>query len=170
MNSIVLIGFMGSGKSTVGKILSERLNMGFIDTDALVEEKSGIEIKTIFELYGEEYFRNIESETLMQLSALENMIIATGGGIVKREENIPALKAAGVVVYLAVSIDEICSRLSQEEIEKRPLLKNAATNTDVKNIFDQRTVLYQNAADIIIAIKGDSPEQIAEKIITQLNN
>ncbi len=120
--NIVLTGFMGTGKSIVAKKLAQKLGMGYVDTDKIIEDREGREIRKIFEEKGEDYFREIETKIIKQVSSLNNYVIATGGGVVLKEENIKALRKKGVIIYLSANPEIILKRTDKNE--ERPLLLN----------------------------------------------
>lgn len=169
MNCIILIGFMASGKSTVGQILANKLKMNFIDTDTMIETSSGKSISAIFEDSGEEFFRDLETAAARTISIMDDSVVATGGGIIKREENIRLLKNTGKLVYLSADLTAIRSRLSAEEIKKRPLLRDADENDSIQSVFKTRAALYAQAADIIIDTDKLSAEDVAELITKKLS-
>lgn len=161
--TIYLIGFMGSGKSTVGKVLGEILGQSYADTDTLIEKRYG-SIPDIFLEYGEDTFRNYETTELENVS-IENGIISTGGGIVERQANITGMKLNGVIVYLETSFAEIQKRLMHDS--GRPLW-----NTDMQKkeeLFHRRSGMYRGCADITILTDHKSPLDIAGEIRKSLN-
>jgi len=163
--NIILIGFMGTGKSTVGKIMAKRLKMGFVDTDFLIEKKSKRKIKDIFATDGEEYFREIEKTTVTEIGqTLTNRIISTGGGVVLNSENIQALRKNGVIYLLKGSRDTIVRNLSKS-VKKRPLLdlENWVERVDI--ILSERNESYIGSADYIINIDNKSLDEISTEII-----
>lgn len=138
---IFLIGFMGSGKSTVGFCLSEKLNCEFVDADKFIEENLDLSVKEIFSRFGEEFFRKKERETIKELASREgDLIIATGGGCVQDEKNVSEMKKNGKIVFLDASYEKIMSRIKNDE--SRPLL--------FKVNFRERCFLYENCADLIV--------------------
>ncbi|GAA0602554.1 shikimate kinase AroK [Virgibacillus siamensis] len=156
--TIYLIGFMGSGKSTVGKVLGGRIRGGHADTDVFIDAQYGT-ISEIFRIHGENTFRKYESAALENLSA-EHEIVSTGGGIVERQKNISLMKANGVIVYLQTAFTEIQSRLMHDT--ERPLW-----NTDMEKkekLFRRRSQLYQGCADIAIQTDQKTPDDIAGEI------
>ncbi|WP_174613791.1 shikimate kinase [Virgibacillus ihumii] len=156
--TIYLIGFMGSGKSTVGIVLGERTERSYADTDTIIETQYG-SISEIFRNQGEGVFRNHESQVLKNVST-EKEIVSTGGGIVEKEENISCMKANGVIVHLQTSFAEIHNRLMGDS--DRPLW-----NTDIKKkekLFQRRNRMYQACADITISTDHKSPVEIASEI------
>lgn len=164
--NIVLIGFMGSGKSTIGKWLSEKLEMDLLDTDSLIEDKMKRNINLIFQEYGEEYFRKIEKNTIKELSDEKNKIIACGGGVALNEENIQYLKKNGKIIYLETKVENIYDRLRGDT--SRPLLKNSITKEYIKDLLNKREAYYQRAADFIISTDGKEENKICDEIIMKL--
>ena len=142
-HNIVLTGIMGCGKTTIGKIVSEKLNMRFIDIDEYIEQMHG-KISEIF-LKGEDYFRNIEHNSVLDISKMHNVVIATGGGVVKRQDNINALKENGIIFFVDRPLDNI---LEDIDISERPLLKNG--KKEIIKIFNERYPLYKRTCDIHI--------------------
>ena len=145
MNNIILIGFMGCGKSTIGRKLAEDLSMDYYDIDAFIEENTKMSIPEIFKKAGENWFRDQEAFALSCLTDAENRVIATGGGIVEREENIGTMKKGGTVVYLKALVDKLWTRAGKDP--NRPLSTDLAS---FRKRFDGRKALYEAAADIVI--------------------
>ncbi len=144
--NIVLCGFMGSGKTVVGKELSKILGVKFIDTDELVEKKQGIPIKAIFASYGEEYFRELEYEVCKDVASEKNCVISTGGGALTFDRNVEAIKSSGAkVVFLDASFDVICERIGSTNT--RPLFKD---KQKAKELYDERKDKYLKASDYVI--------------------
>lgn len=164
--NIVLIGFMGSGKTSAGRILAERLNYRFIDTDQLIEQQNGITVANIFEHKGEDFFRQQETDLLKQLSSTDNTIIATGGGIVLREENRLLLRELGTVVYLQTDAAEILKRVDGDT--SRPLLNVPDKYAEISKRLATREPLYQATANCIIGTFTGQPEKSAERILQLL--
>ena len=160
MKNIVLIGMPACGKSTIGYWLSKKINYPFVDVDRYLEEKENKIISDIFSNEGEEYFRELETKYLKELSEKEGIIISTGGGAVKNKENIDILKENGIIVFLNRTIDDI----SRENHRNRPLLQNP---DNIRKLYDERIKLYRQYADIIIK-NDDSMDVIVERIITSL--
>ncbi|WP_427339182.1 shikimate kinase [Caloranaerobacter sp. DY30410] len=167
-NNIVLIGFMGTGKSYIGKHISKKLNMEFYDTDNIIERDFGCRISYIFEKYGENYFRRIESEVISKISKNENVVISTGGGIVLNKSNVEMLKKNGIIFLLDGSFNTIINNL-YGNIDKRPLLKGADWKKKAMELFLKRKKLYYNSADYIIDIDNKNGDVIAEEIINIYN-
>ena len=160
MKNIVLIGMPACGKSTIGYWLSKKINYPFVDVDRYLEEKENRIISDIFSNEGEEYFRELETKYLKELSEKEGIIISTGGGAVKNKENIDILKENGIIVFLNRTIDDI----SRENHRNRPLLQNP---DNIQKLYDERIKLYRRYADIIIK-NDDSMDVIVDRIITAL--
>ena len=157
--NIVLTGIMGSGKTTVGKLLSEKLNMAFVDTDELIENKYG-KIPELFEK-GEEYFRKLEHDVVLEVSEMEGVVIATGGGVVKRKDNVDALKRKGVIFFLDRPLDDI---LSDIKTSSRPLLKNGKGK--LVEIYNERYQLYKATCDVHVKNTSGPEEAVADIIKT----
>ena len=164
---IFLIGPMGSGKSTIGKVLSERLEYDFYDTDKLVEKVVGKKIKEIFEQNGEQYFRLKESEELDKTRKLKNAVIATGGGIIENEKNRLFLKEEKKVIFLDSSIERQYDRT--KESQKRPLLNNGDSMKILKNLYQKRLSFYQEVSKLKISMDNLTEGKIFEKIIDFLD-
>ncbi|HEY8499534.1 MAG TPA: shikimate kinase, partial [Clostridia bacterium] len=158
--NIVLTGIMGCGKTTIGRMLAEKLSIEFIDLDQYIEQKWG----GITELFkkGEEYFRNIESKAVAEVSEKEGAVIATGGGVVKRNENIAALKRNGIIFFIDRPLEDI---LSDVDISDRPLLKEGKEK--LIQIFSERYNLYINTCDVRIKNTGDI-QSVGDEIIGYL--
>ncbi len=159
--NIFLIGMMGSGKTSIGKTLSSKLDYDFVDTDQLIEKKHNLSVKEIINQFGWVHFRAIESIVLQHLTFNQSTIIATGGGIILNEDNVKFMRKNGIIIYIKVSIEELMNRLNQQEINKRPLLNECS----LKDIFDTRKTLYDKVCDIEISCDGLSIESICDRII-----
>lgn len=146
--NVYLVGFMGCGKSTIAKELSKKLRMDMIDTDDAIVEREGISIPDIFEKCGEAGFRDIETDTLRDLSSQGNKVIACGGGIVLRDENIRIMKRYGVVVLLTAKAENVLKRVSGDT--GRPLLKGKMNVNDIQAMMDARSERYKRAADYTV--------------------
>ena len=157
MKNLILEGFMGCGKTSVSKALSERLRIPLYDTDLRIEEKNGLSISEIFERSGEEAFRDMETAELEELTrSRERMIISLGGGMPVREENRRLLKKLGTVFYLKAPFDLLYERLSKkEEGENRPMLKDHELMGRIKSLLKEREEAYLAAADFTLAVSGD---------------
>ena len=166
-DNIILTGFMGSGKTTVGKLLSERYGYTFIDTDQYIEEKCGCTIAELFSKKGESYFRQLETDILKELNAsLTHAVLSAGGGLPLREENAAELATLGTVIYLQITPEEVISRLSGDNT--RPLLSGDDPEQKVRDLLTYRIPLYERAADLTIPVTKLTPEYIVEEIISKL--
>src|SRR6184192_3010351 len=166
--SIVLIGFMGTGKSLVGKILERQTGFRRFDTDELISQKVKMPIKEIFSAHGEERFRDLETETLRSLFAEEPAIIVAGGGIVLRAENVDLLRQLGTVVWL--DADQATLRARIQRLDNRPLLRTANPEVTLSELLEARQPIYKSAADLRVDIRKKNPEQIAELILNNIRD
>ncbi len=161
---IALIGFMGSGKSTVGKILAEKTGRDFYDIDGLIEKKAGMSINEIFSTSGADYFRNLESEVLAEVLKFKNSVISCGGGIILRKENVSLLKESAVTVWLYASIASSVKRLDTS----RPLLNVDDPASRAKELFSERKKLYASACDLLVSNENKTAEKCAEIIYEEI--
>jgi shikimate kinase len=166
--SIALIGMMATGKSVVGKALEQKTGLPRFDTDEIISSKLKVPIKEIFSTHGEEYFRNLETETLRSMSLEEPAIIVTGGGIVLRGENIDLLRQLATVVWL--DTDETTLRARIHNLRDRPLLQTANPGASLSELLAAREPLYRRAADLRVDVAQRSPEDIAELILENIKN
>ena len=162
LKNIVLIGLMGSGKTTIGKKLAEKLNMNFLDTDELIAIKAQKSIKLIFEEEGELFFRDLESEVIESVSKQENIVISTGGGAVLKEENINNLKKNGVLFHLFAPAEELFERIKDDT--ERPLINTANPIETLKIIQANREIFY-GQADFKVNTGEKKAEETADEII-----
>jgi len=163
--NIFLIGFMGSGKTTVGKLLAQEYNLKFIDMDQKLEKEFQMPISKYFEKFGENAFRDAESNLLKSIVKKENLVIATGGGIVERKENQKILQKQNLVFHLLTNIETGKSRLSKEEIDERPLWKDQES---LQKLFDRRQGLYKNCSEYEISVIEYDAKQVVKMIKEQL--
>jgi shikimate kinase len=161
--NIVLIGFMGTGKSTVGKILSKRLGWPFYDTDSMIEKETGLTVPQIFAKRGEEPFREMETRTVQLLSLLDKSVISTGGGIPLRQENMVELERNGWIVLLAATPLTIMGRL-KKNVESRPLLAGQDPMLSIEKILREREKAY-GRCKFRVDTDDLKPEQVAELIL-----
>jgi 3-dehydroquinate synthase len=161
MRNLILTGFMGTGKTTVGKILQGMLNMTLVDTDLMIEEREGTKISDIFDIHGEEYFRGLESDAIKAVADGENQIIVTGGGAIVNEDNYNLLKRAGKIVTLSASTDSIISRVAGND--ERPLLNGKDLRVEIESLMNIRRKYY-NKADLIVDTDEKTPEEVADTI------
>lgn len=164
--NIVLIGFMGTGKSTVTKYLKQMLAMDEADVDAMIVEDQKMTIKDIFESRGEEYFRSCESKAILSLQTCSQTIISCGGGAVIREENVKNLKKAGPIVLLTARPETILERVKNSD--ERPILNGNMNVEFIKGLMEKRESYYEKAADVIIETDGKDVEQICGEMVSAL--
>lgn len=166
-DNIILIGFMGSGKTTLGVRLSYRLKMPVEDTDKLIEQREGKSISDIFKEDGEEYFRKKETELLGEISTRKySRIISVGGGTPVREENRPLLKKCGIVVYLKIKPETVYERLKDDTT--RPLLACDDPLSKIRSLMESRREAYEESADIIVDVDSVGTEEIINKVIDEI--
>ena len=163
--NIVLIGFMGSGKSTVGRMLARRLRFRFLDSDKLVEERAQMKIPEIFANHGEADFRKRETEALATLGEIRRHILATGGGIITVPENVPLLRSLGMVVLLKADPNEIYRRVSRNS--GRPLLQVEDPRKRVLDLMAVRQPLYESAAHFQVDSTRLRHEDVTAKIVEE---
>lgn len=165
MKNIVLIGFMGTGKTSVGRLLAARLRRPFIDTDSKIELENGISVNEIFKQYGEAYFREKEKAVIAKVSRYTNTIIATGGGVVTSADNMARLKSNGVIIALKASLEVILDRTDRRNT--RPLLDCPDRRETVAELLTAREQLY-GVAEFTVDTSILSPQQITDDIIYYL--
>ncbi|QEY16919.1 shikimate kinase AroK [Cellvibrio sp. KY-GH-1] len=165
---IFLVGPMGAGKSTIGRLLAGELNYNFRDSDRVIEERTGADIPWIFDMEGEEGFRERETAVLKELACEQGTVVATGGGIVLREQNRELMKSAGYVCYLTASIDQLVERTARDK--KRPLLQVENPRQKIIDLLTLRDPLYQSAADFIVNTDRRSPKAVAQDIANLVLN
>lgn|SRR5688572_7554995 len=160
--NIFLVGLMGAGKTTVGKLLAQHLNKRFVDCDREIENRSGVSIPLIFEIEGETGFRRRESRMLEELAARDDLVLATGGGAILSEQNRKLLTGRGTVVYLRASVHELWLRTRYDK--NRPLLQGNDVRSKLRTLYAQRDPLYREIADIIV----DTSRQSVRTLVLQL--
>ncbi len=149
-DNLVLIGFMGSGKTTVGRKIAKILDMKFIDMDQLIEKKDGRAIKDIFEVDGEKYFRQLESEVAKECSEMNNVVVSTGGGVILNQENIKNLKKSSLIFYLDADANCIYQRVKHNK--DRPLLNVEDPVKKIEELLNSRRELYEKSCDIKVKV------------------
>lgn len=164
--NILLIGFMGTGKSTVSARLKKELDMKEVDTDMLIEKRQGMTISDIFAQKGEEAFRNMETELLKELKSERNLIISCGGGMALRDENAAVMKEAGTVVWLTAEPETILERVKHDD--SRPLLRGNKNVEFIGNLLEQRYSKYKAAADAAVATDHRTVKDICGEIIRKM--
>jgi len=160
---IFLIGFMGVGKTSTSRLLSKKLQVEEVDTDAMIVEMEKRSIPEIFEQSGEPYFRQVESGTLDMLAGQAPCIVSCGGGMAMRSENVEKMKEIGTVVFLTATPETIYSHV--KDSTNRPLLNGNMNVPYIKKLMDEREPRYQAAADLEIGTDGCTPEEVADKVI-----
>ncbi|MBR6390686.1 MAG: shikimate kinase [Lachnospiraceae bacterium] len=165
--NIILIGFMGSGKSTMGIRLSYRMKQPYIDTDKYIERKAGRSISEIFETDGEDAFRQMETEALEALIAdgIRDHVIATGGGMPMKEENHALLRKLGVVIWLRIRPESVLERLASDT--SRPLLQRPDRETLIRDLMEKRAPMYAKCADVTVDVDDKRVERIMDAIFTK---
>ncbi len=163
---IVLVGPMGAGKSTIGRLLSKQLQLPFKDSDTVIEERSGADIPWIFDVEGEDGFRQRETAVLKDLMHEASLVLATGGGIVLRPENRELLEKADVVIYLSADAEHLVSRTEKDK--KRPLLQVPNPKQKILDLLEERDPLYREVATRIVTTDTRSPKIVAKEIAAKL--
>lgn len=168
MRNVFLIGPMGAGKSTIGRLLAKELKYPFKDSDREIEARTGADIPWIFDVEGEEGFREREEAMIAELVQENGIILATGGGVVMREANRKALSANGLVVYLRTSVDQQLQRTSKDR--QRPLLLNADPEKVLRDLMARRDPLYSEIADVTIDTDQRGPKVVVNTILSRLQD
>ncbi len=164
---IVLVGMMGTGKSTIARLLAQTLSVGVLDTDQIIEKETSQSISDIFKTQSEDHFRVLESEVLKRVTQKMRVVLSTGGGIVLSDDNRDYLKQLGFVVWLRALPETIAFRLKGDQT--RPVLGSCPTDAYVKELCETRAPHYQSVARMIIDVDGKTPFQIADQIISHYN-
>ena len=166
--NIVLIGYRGTGKTSVGRLLARKLNRKLLSTDKMIVKKAGISINKIVKKYGWKKFRYLESEAIKNINMLDVFVIDAGGGVILKDENIKSLNKNGIIVLLRANPKVIASRLKNSK--KRPSLTNKTFIEEINNVLKQRREKYNKIADFSINTTNLNIEQVCNKIIKKLNN
>ncbi len=161
--SIFLVGMMGAGKTSVGRVLAKRMNKIFYDSDHVIEERTGVKIPVIFEIEGEPGFRHREAAVLDELTALDEVVLATGGGAVLAQENRDRLHARGTVVYLRASVKDLLNRTRHDK--NRPLLQTADPRARLEELYEMRDPLYREVAHIMIDTGSQSLTALVNRLL-----
>ena len=167
MRNIVLIGFMGTGKTTIATQLANKLGMRYVSTDSLIEKRENRTINEIFTKEGEDYFRNIESDVIREVSSQEGLVIDTGGGVVMREENLANLKSTGIVICLTADEEAIMART--KKYKHRPLLNVEDPKLKIRSLLTKRAPLYAKC-DHSIDTGKFTIRQVIEKIMAYVRD
>ncbi|MFY0989422.1 shikimate kinase AroK [Halomonas sp. C05BenzN] len=164
--NLILIGPMGAGKSTIGRLLAAELSREFLDSDHEIQARCGADIPWIFDVEGEAGFRDRESQMIDELTRLENVVIATGGGAVLREENRRALRERGTVIYLFTTVEQQLRRTAKDR--NRPLLQRPDREAVLREMFALRDPLYRATADIIVRTDRRGPRAVVNEIVRRV--
>lgn len=160
--SIFLVGMMGAGKTSVGRLLAKRLDKVFHDSDQVIEERTGVKIPVIFEIEGEAGFRNRESAVIDELTALSDIVLATGGGAILSDSNRARLKSRGTVVYLRATVRDLLNRTRHDR--NRPLLQTADPRARLTELYEIRDPLYRDTAHVIIETGSQSLTSLVSRL------
>ena len=165
-SSIYLVGMMGAGKSTVGRWLARRLKLRFFDSDHEVERRCGVKIPVVFDIEGEEGFRNREAQVLEELTALDSIVLATGGGVVLRPQNRERLAARGLVAYLHARPEDLYARVKHDR--NRPLLATNDPSGRMRELYRERDPLYRAIADVVVETGSQSVQALGRELVDKI--
>ena len=165
-SNIFLVGMMGAGKTTIGRLLAHFLDKTFYDSDREIQKRTGVGIPMIFEIEGEAGFRKREAEMLSELVTMENIVLATGGGAVLSQENREMLRRRGTVIYLRAAVEDLWRRTRQDR--NRPLLKTSDPRRTLAELYTQRDPLYRETAHIVVESGKRSARHLAQLLAQQL--
>ena len=168
MSNIILVGPMGAGKSTIGRLLAKELRLVFHDSDKEIEQRTGVSIPLIFDVEGEQGFREREHSVIADLCQMQGIVLATGGGAVLRPDNRQALREGGQVIYLCTSVEQQLDRTSRDR--NRPLLQTPNPRQVLVDLMALRDPLYREVADIIIETDERPPRLVVGEILEQLRS
>ena len=160
--NIFIVGSMGSGKTSIGKMLAKNNNLSFLDTDHEIIRSCGYSIPDIFEEFGEEHFRSLETEQLRKMNAIENHIISTGGGIILRDDNKKLMKDLGIIIFLDININSQIARVKNRK--NRPLLNNKNLKDNLLSLKKTRDPIYKKISNYIIDVSGKERDQVINEI------
>ena len=166
MRNIFLIGYMGTGKSTVAAFISKEYGLDVMEMDEMLVQKEGMSISDIFRNHGEEYFREVETNLLKKICMLTNQVVSCGGGVVLRSQNIEEMKKCGTIVLLSASPETILERVKGDS--SRPLLQGNKNLAFIADMLEQRRPKYEGAADIIVQTDGKRVSDICKEIFDKI--
>lgn len=164
--NVVLVGPMGAGKTTIGRLLARELGFRFEDSDRVIEERCGANIPWIFDVEGEEGFRSRESAIIEELSEMSGMVLATGGGAILAEQNRNNLSSCGTVVYLRATVQQQYERTYRDK--SRPLLQSDNPRQILTKLFEIRDPLYTSVADVVVHTDNKSPKAVVKQILSKV--
>ena len=160
--NIFIIGSMGSGKTSIGKILAKNNHLSFLDTDHEIIRSCGYSIPDIFEKFGEEHFRNLETEQLRKMDAIENHVISTGGGIILKDDNKKLMKGLGLIIFLDINISSQIDRVKNRK--NRPLLNDKNLKDNLLSLKKTRDPIYKKISNYIIDVSGKERDKVINEI------
>lgn len=168
---LTLIGYRGSGKTIVAQALHNRLALPAVDADQIIQNRAGSTIREMFQRQGEPFFRDLEEQTLAELLARDNAVISAGGGAVLRQTTRDRMRAAGPVIWLEASVDELARRIAADQVSaaQRPSLTDSGLLQEIESVLKARAPLYTETATHRVWTEGKTPDQIASEIIDALN-
>ena len=166
MKNIFLIGYMGTGKSSVAKFLSNKWGWNVLEMDEMLVQQEGMSISDIFKTYGEEYFRDAESNLIQEICMQEDKVVSCGGGVVLRSQNVEMMKQGGTIVLLAASPETILERVKDDTT--RPLLQGNMTIAFLSEMMEKRREKYEKAADVMVQTDGKQIAEICKEIIEKI--
>ncbi|MED5430362.1 MAG: shikimate kinase [Pseudomonadota bacterium] len=166
-NIIFIVGLMGSGKTSVGKILAKKVGRNFYDTDQEIIKNEKLDISQIFNKYGEDYFRELEHTILKKIISNQGAIVSTGGGIVLKKENVDIMKDNGIIIFLNIDVETQIARIKNKK--NRPLLKNRNLKGDLKNMKNDRDKIYESISNLKIDVSGVTKYKVIDDIQIYLN-
>ena len=169
---ITLIGYRGSGKSSVAKLLAATFSLRFVDSDIVIEQSAGCSIRRIFDDEGEAGFRRREGDVIEDLTSQDSLVIATGGGAVLSDDSRRHMKAAGPVIWLKAGVQTLALRISRDDStsERRPTLTGQSVLDEIASLLSARQALYQDTATHVVDTEGLTPVQVADQICALLNS
>jgi shikimate kinase len=165
-SNVYLVGMMGAGKTTIGRVIAKRLKLRFLDSDHEIEQRCGVKIPVIFEIEGEAGFRSREAQTIAELTELEGVVLATGGGAVLSAANRQRLAAQGTVVYLRARPEDLYERVCHDR--NRPLLATADPLTRLRELYAERDPMYGEVADVVMETGAQSVQALARALLDKL--
>ena len=166
MKNIFLIGYMGTGKSTVAAYMAKQYGMEVLEMDEMIVERANMSISDIFAKYGEEYFRNIETKLLQEICLQENKVVSCGGGIVLRQQNVEEMRKGGKIVLLSAKAETILERVKDDD--NRPLLRGNKNIASIQDMLEKRRPKYESAADIMIHTDAKEIAEICNEMIDKI--